>query len=398
MTTNADNLQAEASTANAQPAQQPETPAGAGEPAEGLRTPHASRLEEIVARRREQQEAELATFAEMTGQAPAQPVTEDDPAQPAAAAADPIQPQAQNVPPAAGTPPVAGGGDGIKLLVNGREVVMSQDELVRNAQRGLSADERFREAARMREEAARIMGMAPQQPQQQFQQPQAQPQYVQPQQQPNAPAAQRGPIIPDDRAREIVERINYGSAEEQAAAIQDLVATAVQQATGQGNSLTPEQVYALGQRAALDITAQAQFNNDLMTIGNEYPEVINDRPLMVAAADQVRNLRLQYQGEGIVKSNLEIYREACGFIKERYLPSSQASDPSQPGQPATSVQAAPANPNVIQMGDRIERKRAAPQPPAAASKVASSSPATPSFNASAVVNQMRKSRGQPPIN
>lgn len=250
----------------------------------------------------------------------------------------------------------------IPLKVNGKPLEIDTDELITLAQKGLAAEQKFQEAARMRDEAQKLM----------FQnQPQNQAQN-QAQNTPNTPPAG---VIDDATAKELVRRINYGSEEEQAKAIRDLAALTA----NQGRQMpTPDEIVNVATRNAL---VQLQFQNDMATIGKEYPDIFNDEPLSMAAGIVAKNLVAKNQALGVQKPALEVWREACQQTREKYI----RPEPQTP-----PVQAA----TILPMKEKLERKRAAPQPPAAASKVAMVNP-PPEVTPSTIVQQMRKSRGQP---
>lgn len=252
----------------------------------------------------------------------------------------------------------------VKLKVEGKELEVPGETLIQLAQKGLSSDQRYQEAARLRQEAERMMA--------QNAQPRAE--------EPSAPPAPVE-VIDEATARELAKRMNYGSEEDQVKAIRDL-ATMVSKTQGRQDLPTPEHLIATATQNAL---TQIRFEQDMTTIGSEYKDIFSDEPLSMAAGIIARNLTNKYKAEGIPKPPLEIWREACNSTRERYLRTEPAVQP-QPVQAAS---------NVVPMTDKLERKRAAPQPPAAASKVASESPPQQGVNPSSIVQQMRKQRGQP---
>lgn len=256
------------------------------------------------------------------------------------------------------------------LNLNGRQVEMTEEETVRAAQRVLSADERFEQASQMRREAQMVQAqpVAPAQ----VSRP-AQPQQFDPMQ-----------IIDDQTASDLVRKINFGSEDEQRGAIRELGATI---ASGMGRANqgpTPEQVVEVATQRAL---ATIAFQNNMSAIATEYKDVFESRPLSIAAADTVGQLRLEYAAKGIQKPDLELYREACKSIRDQFIRKPEAQPAEEPAPTIQAVQSIP-------MTEKLERKRVAPQPPAAASKIATEQPKQKGYNPSSIVQQMRKSRGQ----
>src|SRR5581483_295625 len=82
------------------------------------------------------------------------------------------------------------------------------------------------------------------------------------------------------------------------------------------------------------------------------------------ATDFMANqLTQKYSALGQQKTRLELLREAGNMARERYLKPALAS--SQSNSSASSA------PIIADMANKVERKRAAPQPPNSANKVAS---------------------------
>lgn len=257
------------------------------------------------------------------------------------------------------------------IIVNGQTLEFTEDELVKLAQRGLAADQRFQEAAQMRA---------------QYQQALQNAQGAQQNAQPTIPAAgQASPVVDEAIAREISRRITFGSEEEQTKAISELIDVAARTAGRATQAPPPEQLVNIATQQAL---ATIRFENNMETIGREFKEIFEDRGLTLIAADAVNALRKKYEMLGTPKSDLDIYREAGTFVKDRYVkPSSaQAQSPST----NATIQSAQAAP----MTAKLERKRVAPQPPAAANKIASEAPQQVAPTGSQIVAQMRKARHQ----
>lgn len=318
-------------------------------------------------------EQEDAEAEERDNAAPANPpeIPVEQPAQPAPATPNqPESPESEEAPTARKT-----------IVVNGQNMEFTEDELVRLAQKGLSADERFREAARMRDEYNRALANA-------------QGQHVQPIGQPTQSAAAQPTGQPQQQVdeglvNEIARRINYGSEEEQKKAITDLINVAAKSA-GRANQAPPaDQLANVATQQAL---AVLRFEQNMDTIGKEFPDIFSDTDLTIMAARRVNELRMKYEILGTPKPDIEIYREAGSLVRDKYVkPVAQESQTSVPS-PNQSIQSAAVS--QASMAAKIERKRVAPQPPAAANKVASDAPQNMYPTGSQVVAQMRKARHQ----
>lgn len=263
-----------------------------------------------------------------------------------------------------------------QLIVNGQAIELTQEELMRAASMGMASHQRFEEAARLRREAEVIAN--------QNRQP------VQPAQTHSAPAGNAPPpVLTDEEAKSFAQRLNYGSDEDQANAIRDVVTLAATRLGQQPNTaLNPDELVGQATTRALAII---DHQTALQTVGSEYGEVFQDKYLSNMAGNIAAELRMKYVNLGTPKSNLDIYRESLGYVRDTYIkPASAPQD--DPAKNTSSVQAASPAAN---SSPRLERKRAAPQPPAAANKVAAEEPVNQAPTGSQIVAQMRKSRHQP---
>jgi hypothetical protein len=339
--------------------------------AENQPDPRANSMSAILANRNRVIEKELNIVL-----GDGERITDDEPAHAAGTVPEP-QASGSLSEPAAATPapepaaPSAAGKE--KLVVYGKEVELTPDEIRAYAQQGMAATQTWQEAKRLRDEAQIIYGR--------IQQPQAAAPAPQSQTQPQSPA------VDPQVARNFAERLNYGSEEEQVQAVQDLVASVVKSAPqGQAQSFTPEQIVGAAVEQAM---SQIQHQQDLNAVASEFSDVFQDNMLSHMAGQYTQVLRQHYAATGVHKSNLELYRESLGQMRSKYLKTADpAAAPS--GQQPPSVQAAQQDP----MKGKLERKRAAPQPVAAASKIASEAATQKAPNASDVVARMRASRGQ----
>lgn len=352
--------------------------------------PARSAMADIIAKRRAQVAEELLPLPpdQIAALAGAQPPASDD-----APPSDGVQVPAGSAPaqvPAAGTPgapPVAGQPGtapsetkSIKIKVNGRDVLVSQDEYDALAQKGLSAEERYQDAARLRREAETIVrtgqipGVAA------------------------APAGQASvpttPAAVDLDYGEIVDTIQTGTKEEASAALKKLV-EASRGPTGQADGLTPEE---LEQRTSTRVLQTIQFRSDLETFGKDFNDVISNAGLTYIAAQYAHQIRQRDAANGINgRPNLEVFTEAGNLTRDWAKNTASAmgfaaAPTPNPGDPPTP----PANtPRIVTSEERTERKRGAQNPPAGANIRVPAKPTTPvAVRPSDVVAKMRTARGQ----
>lgn len=354
------------------------------------RDPRAEIMADIYANRNAQLERELGVAREISdasdqaadasapepeSNAPADKPT-DAPAAPIPSPASQPETDPQNVP--AATAPQRR-----KLVINGREHELTQEEIDRAAQMGMASQQTWQEAAAMKKEALALYGLA----QQQIQQAPASAQPAQPNS--GQPKSGSVPLIDEDRLKRFDHVLNYGSDEERQAALRGFAEDVVNAAKGQANNgFTQEQVIAIATQNAL---AEIQRANTLNTVATEFNDVFQDAILSKTAGMLTQDLRQHYAALGQPKADLEIMREALGTIRTKYLKPSAPAPVDTTQNPNPPVQAAV---NALQMNARTERKRAAPQPPAAANKVASEQAASSQPTGSQIVNQMRKWRHQ----
>lgn len=381
-------------------------PSGASDPVEGV-NPREAVLNAIYEKRNQVLESELAAHAAMSG-------AEETPAAGAQAgdAAQPGHQQAQTAT-GEGDPAAAGPSDGSgapsaaaadpegaaaqpsakqTFMVGGHPVELSQEEMIRAAE----------ETLRRNREAQMIYGQPVQQ------QPAAQPSQQQPVRpvfnpnaaQPAAAPVNAGDVIDAETAKNFATKLNYGNEAEQAQAVRDLVSTVVSRVQAQPAQpgMDPRQMINIATQNAI---ATISYQNTLQEIGAEFQDVFADNLLSIAAGNLTGQLRQKYTLLNQPKSEKELMREALTEVRARYLrpnPTPAQETGNTPANPAPAnppVQAASPAAATQVVGDRIERKRAAPQPPAAANKIASEAAPAQQQTASDVVNWMRKSRHQP---
>lgn len=351
---------------DAPPAEEVETP-----PAEGDKAPDPRA--DIMARIVEKRQAQVAKELEQTEPEAQEAAPEPSPSEPETPPAPAAGTEAQAQSPESASAPA----QKIPLIVDGNRLEVTPDELVQLAQKGLSANQRWEEAARMRREAQELLSRPPT--------PQAQPVQQQP---------ATDEIVPETLARDVARRLNYGSEDEQIKAIRDLVADVQSKTQGRAQGLNPTD---LVNTAVTNALAAVDFRSTLAALGQEFPKVFEDTDLSETAgrrvfkAKQEQSLRMQQGLPVEMKSDYELMRDACKFVQDRYIlppgtPQARANGQTQPAQAA---------PKVDQMTDRVERKRAAPKPPAAANRVASGPPERPEPTPKDVVAWMRQKRHQP---
>ena len=185
---------------------------------------------------------------------------------------------------------------------------------------------------------------------------------------------------PTDALRDIARRITYGNEEESTKALADLINTAVSRANQ--TQVNPNQI---AQVAAQQAMAQIQFQKNLDAVGSEYADIFEKRASTLVAADHVNSLRYKYAMLGTPKSDLDLYREAGKLTREDFGMKSEATTPATLNKPA--VQSA-------DLGNKLERKRAAPKTPTAATKTIAMDAQRQVLTGSDIVAAMRKSRGQ----
>ncbi len=236
-------------------------------------------------------------------------------------------------------------------------------------------DEQFQKLAEMGALANLAMAQQPAQP------PPGQQQ--QPPHQARQEPGQAGPVLGADEAREIVQRLSYGSAEDGVAAIQQL---ADNLARRQAPAVDANQ---LAQHATQQALATIAFQNNLNQIGQEFPDVFNNQTRAYVAAIELTQLRQHDALMGRQRSDLELYREACQKVRDAMSP----PQPQSGGENGST--AAQAAPTVAVNPSRLAGKRAAPRNPTAVSRSAGMGPAEPRPpSASQIIDQMRKARGQ----
>lgn len=331
--------------------------------------------DEIAAKRREQLEKESALsapiVAEEAAEKPAEEITETV-APSAKEVSPPSQTEENATETTAGSPQKK-----YALNINGQNVEYTEAELIAQAQRGVGAENKFREAAELRRQAEALMF--------------ATHQNLQPQNVVNNNTVKQDLQSPisNDALRDIAKRMNYGTEEDQVNALRE-AGELFSKSTGRAPGPTPEELVHIATQNAL---AVLDTRNEQQILAQEFPDIIADIPIAHATDLIANQLAYKYQSLGMVKTRVELLREAGTQARQKYL---QNNVP--PAQPNSSVQSATVNIS----NDKIERKRTAPQPPNAANKVASDPNAAYTVPSIQALEEMRrksfqaiaKSRGQ----
>jgi hypothetical protein len=208
-----------------------------------------------------------------------------------------------------------------------------------------------------------------------------------PQREQPAPSPAAVPTFDEETARAQYRRIAFGTEEDGAKALQDLAAAIEARAAQRAPYIDPQQIR---QAAVQEAVQTIELNHNLGVIGQEFPEIFNDRLRSQLAALQLHELRQRNAYFGRQQDNLSLYREACNNVRTAVGGSVQ--------QPQSVGQAQPA-PQAVLEPERIERKRAAPRNPSStAARAALTETPTQQPNPSQVVEWMRRTRHQVPMN
>lgn len=261
---------------------------------------------------------------------------------PAPAEEDAAAPAAEESAPATEDPPAEP--KRYKLKVNGRELELTEQELIDRAQKIEAADDYLRQAAEAKRRAAE-------------------------------PAAPPGPTpeelqrLQDEEDRALVRAIQMGTEEEAAAALRKLRTQASATARPSDQSLTPDDVSRV-------IDERLEFNRAIERFRTEYSDIEGDPYLKKLALDRDAELLAQGDRRPYWDRYEEIGRDIRSW-KEKLAPASRPDQPS--------------------FQDKEQRKAAAPKVPVAAS--AKTKPPAPADDEdetpSAIIANMAKSRGGP---
>lgn len=200
----------------------------------------------------------------------------------------------------------------------------------------------------------------------------------QPPQQPQ-PQQQAGPLVDEAFAKDIHHRLTYGAEDDGAKALQDLAVHVAQRLQPQPQ-FDPNEIVNMAMQRTMQMT---QFQGALTTVGQEFPEVFSDLRLSKMAGAEVQDARARNAALGIHKPDIDLFREACTTVRQ-YAP-----------QPRPGDRADPTAPQAASNVEKLERKRAAPQTPSAATRKITAVEAPRAPSVAEIVAQMRQRRGQP---
>lgn len=205
-----------------------------------------------------------------------------------------------------------------------------------------------------------------------------------------APAGKASPadLIDPEAVKGVVRRLNYGNEDEAADALRSFVADVITKTRQAAPQIDPQQLATAATSRAIQAL---EARSNLETIGKEYPDLFANNTLSQLAGLKVQELRHQDLLLGRMRSDLDLFREACNtVVKDTNLrPATQPQPNAQAANP-TAFQAASAQ-------QREDRKRAAPRPPAAVSRAAPAPAERKPMSGSQIVEAMRKARGQPSL-
>lgn len=345
------------------------------------RTPREEAMARIAAHYEETQRANEIAYGEQLAReaaerAPQEPEVAEEPVvaepvettapEPVAAPPEPRAPvpQVQAAPPPA--PAQAPPQPQLRVVnVQGQQFQVTEEQYAQLASMGAVANLALRQHATQQQPAPAPVQQQPPQ----FQQPQLHAQ------------------MDRERATAILNRLSYGNPDDGVAAIQDLATDIAQRLQAQQPQIDPG---LIRQEATRDALQHLQLQHDLGVLAQEYPSIWNSRALSLGAAAELGVIRQRDTMLGAQRPSIEQYREACNNLMAQ-LPQQQSQSGANGGtHPA--IQAAPS-------ATRLERKRAAPRNPAAASSlVAPLGEAERSAPTSKeIINQMRVQRGQLPL-
>lgn len=259
------------------------------------------------------------------------------------------------------------------VRANGQDLSLTHDELVALAQQGLGANAKFQQAAQLRQQAEQLL--------QQHQTPAAPAPFASaPPAVPPAQAAPQAtstqiPALDEVQAREYAKRLLYGSEDDSTQAIAELANRLVQAARP---PVIDQQ--ALVNAAVEQSMARTAYQHTLQAIGQEFPQLFADNGLSVLAGQRAQELRAQYAQAGVAAQPYDIMRQACAEVQERYVSPTHRTRPAA-AQAALNVEI-----------DKLQRKRAAPQPPVAANRTAHLPAEPPAPTSSQVVAWMQSKR------
>ena len=210
------------------------------------------------------------------------------------------------------------------------------------------------------------------------------PQAVQPQPQFEQPAPRPHFVVNEDKIEQAVQKIQFGGPDEGKAGLRDLIQDVLSNVQiRQAPQVDANQIIAVAMQRTM---AEQQLRRDTEQIQQEYSEIFKSPQLMALAHMNAQALRERDAAVGQRRSELDIYREAGNAVYDALrLP--------RPGINSTASQAAGNGRDAV-----LERKRAAPSNPRSVDRRAVEPAMMGGPSGSQIVDAIRRSRGQHPLN
>jgi len=250
------------------------------------------------------------------------------------------------------------------IKVNGQEKQVSKDELIRMAQMSDSATQKFQEAATMKAHAETLARLKQQEAEK------------------ATPEKKAEPEIDDEELNKLVHDIQFGEGDKAKNALKKVLATR--------NTPQPQQIdeMAIARQAAEQATHQVQkqvaFDNLLKDLGQEFPDVFNDRNTTYLAAQYVHEMRAADAQSGNQRSDQDLFREACKAVQDWSKSRLSEADSSKPK----------AKPKVSTKKVEAKRQSTDVVKPSTTNTASIGEDTPPPPTKSEIVNMMRKKRGQ----
>jgi len=226
----------------------------------------------------------------------------------------------------------------IKLKVNGKEEEVTLEELIERAQKGEGAEEKFKEAARLRAEAEELR------------------------KQNSAPQPSQEDVAANalEERRALVRAIQMGTEDEAMAAIEKLQKTNTP-------SVSPDDV-------ARTIDERLTFNDAVNRFKSEYKDIVSDPVLLDLVLDRDRKLLAKGDKRGYWDRYESIGKEVRAWMQDKTKATTPAPTPDK---------------------DKQQRKASAPAVPKGASTKApeAAQDEDPELTPSEIISQMAKARG-----
>tara|TARA_B100000524_G_scaffold311976_1_gene188764 strand:- start:3560 stop:4744 length:1185 start_codon:yes stop_codon:yes gene_type:complete len=250
------------------------------------------------------------------------------------------------------------------IKVNGQEKLVGKEELIRMAQMGESATQKFQEAATMKAQAEALA---------QLRQEEAES---------KKEVEEPKPNIDEEELNKLVHDIQFGEGDAAKNALKKILTR---------NQPTPQpqiDEMAIARQAAEQATQQVQskvaFDNLLKDLGQEFPDVFADRNTTYLAAQYVHEMRAEDAQSGTSRSDAELFRTACKTVQDWSKSRLSEVDSGKPK----------AKPKASTKKVEAKRRSADVVKPSTSSKADIGEDTPPPPTKSQIVDMMRKKRGQ----